>query len=112
MHVFIPIGSCPSTESEPSAVLADTDRRYCRAFLNLLRRVIGPEPPTVSFVIRHEGCEQNPLRVMCLVDPADLAGIEYVRSCLASRPKYWDREALAELASMPSAIGQFEGPCV
>jgi hypothetical protein len=74
-------------------------RRECRAYLNQLRRTVGPEPPGAQLAITsHPHDFGDYLAVSCHFDPAIPEAIDYAYRCEWDGPMTWDAEAQRELA--------------
>ena len=103
MREHLDIGSTPPEED--CAQVGSEDyypraRRECRAYINLLRRTLGPEPHGAELRIN-----QNPhdfgtyLSVACYYDPTDSVAADYAFRCEVEGPLAWDDEARGELSA-------------
>jgi len=101
MHEWLYIGAAPPEES-CAQVGSDgymaRARRECQAYINLLRRVVGPEPEGAQLRIRSDQHDLGTyLSVACYYDPAIEATIDYAFRCEGHGPQEWDEEARREL---------------
>ncbi len=73
-------------------------RRECRAYINQLRRVFGPEPDGASLSVKSNPHDFGSyLSVVCYYHPEVEATADYAFHCERESPKTWDAEALTEL---------------
>jgi hypothetical protein len=102
MNDWLDIGSSPPGES--CAQLGSEDyhpraRRECRVYINLLRRVLGPEPTGAKLVIRSNPHDfGNYLSVVCQFDADNEPAVDYAYRCESKGPELWDAQAKRELA--------------
>lgn len=76
-------------------------RRECRAYINQLRRCLGPEPlGTVLAITSHVHDFGEYLAVSCHFDPNVPEAVDYAFRCESEGPLSWDDEARQELASI------------
>ena len=74
-------------------------RRECRAYLELLRRALGPEPPGARLSVKSNLHDFGSyLSVVCYFNPNDEAAMNYALRCESDGPKEWDAAARRELA--------------
>jgi hypothetical protein len=73
-------------------------RRECRALIQQLRRIFGPEPPGCRLYIKRNPHDFGTyLSVNCSFDPQDEASVAYAYRCEAELPSQWDQQARAQL---------------
>ena len=105
MWDFLYVGSSPPEETcaqVGSDDYHDRARRECRAYVNLLRRALGPEPEGASLSIK--SCPHDfgtYLEVVCYFDPEKPESADYALRCESDGPPRWDEEALRELPLQP-----------
>ena len=98
---WIDIGSSPPAED--CAQLGSHGyypraRQECRAYIALLRRTLGDEPPGTHLAIRSNPHDfGNYLSVICYYDPANEAAMDYAFRCEGEGPETWDNEARRQL---------------
>ena len=74
-------------------------RKECRAYVALLRRMLGPEPDGASLRITSNPHDFGTyLSVACYFDPAIEAAVDYALRCEAAGPQEWDDVARKELS--------------
>jgi hypothetical protein len=101
MRDFIDIGSAPYEGR--CAQLGRDDyweraRRECRAFINQLRRVFGPEPEGARLSIKSNPHDFGTyLSVICSYESENEAAVDYAFRCEGEGPGEWDEEASASL---------------
>jgi hypothetical protein len=102
MREWIDIGSSPPEENCAQVGTDDyypRARRECRAYIALLRRTLGDEPPGASLAIKsNEHDFGTYLSVVCYYDPEHEAAIDYAFRCESEGPQEWDEAAKAELS--------------
>ena len=102
MRDHLDIGSSPGDESTASVGSENyypRARRECRAYINLLRRVFGPEPEGASLAVKSNPHDfGNYLSVVCYFDSNNEAAITYAYKLESEGPENWDEEARQELA--------------
>ncbi len=102
MREWIDIGSSPPEED--CAQLGRDDyypraRRECRAYIALLRRTLGEEPPGASLAIKsNEHDFGTYLSVVVYYEPGNDAALDYAFKCESEGPLTWDEQAREELA--------------
>jgi len=101
MSDWLDIGSSPPEES-CAQVGADgyyeRARRECRAYVEQLRRAMGPEPAGARLGVRSNPHDFGTyLSVVCYYDPAMEAAVEYAFRCESDGPQNWDAAARKEL---------------
>jgi hypothetical protein len=80
----------------------DRARRECRAYINLLRRTLGPEPDGATLVVSsHPHDFGDYLAVSCRFNSELPEAIDYAYRCESDGPTCWDDQARQEL-SQPS----------
>ena len=109
MKDWIDVGAAPPMETP--AQLGSTDyvpraRRECRAYIGLLRRALGEEPPGAALGIR-ANCHDfgTYLSVVCYYDDQTPEALDYAFRCEAEGPEEWDQEALNELSQTTERKG-------
>jgi len=102
MRDYVCIGEVPAEED---CAQLGTDgyheraKKECRAFINQLRRMFGPEPEGARLIVKSNPHDfGNYLDVQCVYDEDDEAATEYAYKCESDMPMTWDDEAKAELA--------------
>jgi hypothetical protein len=102
MREWIDIGSSPSEED---CAQVGTDgyypraRRECRAYIALIRRTLGDEPPGASLSVKsNEHDFGTYLSVVCYYEPGNEAALDYAFKCESEGPQDWDEAAKAELS--------------
>jgi hypothetical protein len=74
-------------------------RRECRAFINQLRRVFGPEPEGARLSIKSNPHDFGTyLSVICSYESDNETAVDYAFRCEGEGPGEWDEEAKRELA--------------
>src|SRR4051812_37419930 len=102
MRDCMDLGSAPPMED--CAQVGSTDyweraRRECRAYVALLRRVLGDEPPGASLSVKsHPHDFGTYLSVVCHFDPEINAAADYAFRCESDGPQAWDEAARRELS--------------
>src|SRR4051794_18355483 len=102
MRDWIDIGA--SLPAEPCAQLGSEDyyeraRKECKAYIALLRRTLGNEPPGARLSIKsHSHDFGNYLSVVCFFEETDQVATDYAFRCEANGPESWDEQSKAELA--------------
>ncbi len=98
-HVYV--GSVPPEED---CAQAGTDGYYerakeeCRAYVNLLRRTLGPEPEGARLAVKSHDHDFGPyLGVVCYYDCGKEESMDYAFRCESEGPQEWDEEARREL---------------
>ena len=105
MRDLVYVGSSPPQEScaqVGSDNYHDRARRECKAYVNLLRRALGPEPEGASLSVM--SCPHDfgtYLEVVCYVDPEKPRSIDYALRCESDGPQCWDDQARRELDPQP-----------
>lgn len=105
----IEIGPAPFDEQCEQANVSGTNyermKAECNAFLNQLRRVFGPEPVGAGLRVKFNRDGDNGYyEVVCNFESAYQAAIDYAFRCESDCPQYWDAEAKAELANVPTGV--------
>jgi hypothetical protein len=101
MRHWIDIGSSPP--GEPCAQVGTDDyfvraRRECKAYIALLRRALGPEPPGAALAVHANPHDFGTyLSVVCFYEPDQDIAIDYAFRCESEGPEFWDEEARSEL---------------
>jgi hypothetical protein len=102
MRDWIDIGSSPPEEDcaqMGSGDYYERARMECRAYIGLLRRALGDEPPGASLAVKsHPHDFGNYLSVACYFDPHSEAAADYAFRCEAEGPQQWDDVARRELS--------------
>lgn len=108
MRDYLDIGSSPPMES--CAQVGTNDyyeraRRECRAYVSLLRRVLGDEPPGARLCVKsHPHDFGDYLSVACEFEDGNQAAIDYAYRCESSDgPQEWDEIARQELNLKPES---------
>jgi len=103
MTEWLDIGSSPPGESCAQVGSGDyypRARRECRAYIALLRRVLGTEPTGANLSIKSRPHDfGNYLSVVCKFDLDDKVAVEFAYRCERDGPEEWDEQARAELAT-------------
>lgn len=101
MRDYLEIGSAPAGEDcsqVGSEGYADKARKECRALINQLRRIVGPESGTAHLSIKSFPHDYGSYyEVVCHFDDDDSAAVEYAFKCERELPENWDEEAKKEL---------------
>lgn len=101
MTDWLDIGSSPPGESCAQVGSNDYAKRACRecrAYINQLRRALGPEPSGAELGIRSNPHDFGTYySVVCYYDPANNQAVEYAFKCESKGPEEWDDEARREL---------------
>lgn len=105
MRDFIDLGgTTPPEESCAQVGSREYDyheqaRKEAKAYMNLLRRVLGDEPPGARLAIKsHPHDFGSYLTVVCHFDDGDQQGAAYAQRCDAEAPAEWDEAARVELS--------------
>lgn len=98
----IDIGPVPPEENCQQVGTAGYDpqlaRQECRAYIALLRRVLGDEPSGARLVIKSNPHDYgNYLEVVCKYDDNNETAVDYAFKCESSGPAEWDHIARVEL---------------
>jgi hypothetical protein len=102
MMDWLDIGSSPP--AEPCAQLGadgywQQAKRECRAYIALLRRALGPEPPGARLAVRSNPHDFGTyLSVVCYYQSDNQAALDYAFRCESEGPEEWDEQAQKELA--------------
>jgi hypothetical protein len=73
-------------------------RREARAYIALLRRLLGEEPDGARLSVKsHPHDFGTYLTVVCFFDPSIPAAADYASRCEAEGPREWDEVARREL---------------
>ena len=103
MNDEMTIGPTPADETCAQVGAADyaqTARRECRAFINQLLRVFGPEPDGARLFIKSNPHDFGTYyEVAVKYDPASAAACAYALDCEGKAPAHWDAQALDELSA-------------
>ena len=105
MWDLVYVGSSPPEETCAQVGRDDyytRARRECAAYINLLRRTVGPEPEGARLSITrcpHDFGEY--LEVVCHFDSDKRDAIDYALRCESDGPSRWDEQALLELQPQP-----------
>src|SRR5438045_9314068 len=101
MRDWLDIGSSPPGETCAQVGTEDYPtraRRECRAYIALLRRVLGAEPAGAYLTIKRNPHDFGSyLSVVCEFDPDNQAAVDYAYRCESNGPEQWDAQALEEL---------------
>jgi hypothetical protein len=100
MKDYLTIGSAPCEED---CVCVSTDMPYLtemreesRRFIDLIRRVLGPEPGSARLAIKTFDHDYGPyVEVVCYFDDQDEAAVEYAFKCESEAPSKWDSQSRA-----------------
>ena len=102
MNDFIDVGCAPACEDCAQVGSADYHqraRRECRAYINQLRRIFGPEPEGAHLSVRSNPHDFGTyLSVTCSYDETRAASVDYAFRCESKSPEEWDEQAREELA--------------
>lgn len=101
MREYLEIGSTPAGEAcvqvgDPTYF--SRYRKECQAFINQLRRQLGPEPEGATLTIKgfpHDFGTYH--EVVCRYDDRYPDSVQYAYDCEAKAPEYWDEDAKIEL---------------
>ena len=101
MEDFIDVGAAP-THEDCAQVGADgyfdRARRECRAYIALLRRVMGEEPQGARLAVKTNPHDFGTyLSVVCYYDDEHPESVDYAFRCESEMPMHWDDEARREL---------------
>lgn len=101
MKDYLDIGPCPAEEKAAQVGSEDCERRSkieCRAFINQLRRLHGPEPEGAKLGAKSFPHEfGNYLDVVCYYDSDLPDSLECAFKCESGTPARWDEIAKGEL---------------
>src|SRR5256885_15194424 len=87
----------------------DRARTECRAYIALLRRSLGDEPPGATLSVKSNPHDFGTyLSVVCYFDPDDPAATDYAFKCEAKGPREWDEQARRELNLKPESESDSE----
>jgi hypothetical protein len=101
MQDHLDIGSTPPDED--CAQVGSDDyhrlaRRECHAYIVLLRRTLGDEPPGARLAVRSNPHDFGSyLSVVCYFDESQPASVDYAYRCESDGPQAWDDQARVEL---------------
>jgi hypothetical protein len=102
MRDYIDVGPAPPLEDCAQVGTPDYWERArceCRAYVNLLRRVLGQEPDGARLTVRsHPHDFGSYLSAACEYDPSIAGAIEYAMRCESDGPQEWDEQARSELS--------------
>ena len=102
MNDWLDIGSSPPGETCAQVGSEDYSaraHRECHAYIQQLRRALGPEPTGARLGIRSNPHDFGTYySVVCYHDAANEAAIAYAMRCESQGPEEWDAEARRELA--------------
>ena len=115
MRDFVYIGSTPADEPCQQVGMPSYDsalaRRECRAFINQLRRVFGPEPEGAELRTKLERHDFGSYpEVVCAYDDDNAAAAEYAYRCEGDSPVNWDLPAVIELQPAASITSGYKIP--
>lgn len=101
------IGSAPPLENCAQVGTDDyydRARRECRAYIALLRRVLGDEPEGTRLSVKsNEHDFGTYLSVVCYFDSDQPAAADYALKCEGDGPEEWDELARQELNLNPES---------
>jgi len=81
----------------------DRALRECRAYVALLRRVMGDEPDGARLSVKSSPHDFGSYLTVCVFyDPAVSAAVDYAFACEAGGPREWDDAARRELGISPN----------
>lgn len=101
MRDYLEIGSTPAGEDcvqVGSPEYASRYRKECQAFINQLRRQLGPEPEGAVLCVKgfpHDFGTYH--EVVCRYDDRYPESVQYAFDCESKAPEYWDHAAKVEL---------------
>jgi len=73
-------------------------RKECQAYVDLLRRTVGPEPEGARLAVKSNDHDFGPyLGVVCYFETDNQEAIDYAFRCESGGPQEWDEEARREL---------------
>jgi len=105
MRDFIDLGITTPPEEDCAQVGSksydyyERARREARAFINQLRRLLGPEPPNARLGMKsHPHDFGSYLTVVCHYDVEDPLAAAYAEGCDIECPTEWDERARIELS--------------
>jgi len=103
MNDWLDIGSSPPDETCAqigSPDYHDRARVECRVYINLLRRIYGPEPDGARLCIRRNAHDFGTnLSVACCYESGNQQAIDYALLCDSGKPSEWDAQAKTELGN-------------
>src|SRR4051812_9661402 len=106
MRECMDLGSAPAMEDCAQVGREDyydRARKECRAYIGLLRRMLGQEPEGASLRVTSNPHDFGTyLSVVCDYEPAFPAAIDYAFACEANAPQEWDEQARQELSINPN----------
>jgi hypothetical protein len=112
MRDWIDIGSYPSAENcaqVGTVEYFDRARKECRAYISLLHRKLGDEPPGASLAVKSNPHDFGAyLSVVCYFDSDNPAAADYAFKCEAEGPEEWDKIARQELNLKPESESDSE----
>lgn len=95
------IGECPPEEKCAQVGQEDYQRISgieCRAYIELLRRKLGPEPEGARLVVKSEPHDYGSYKsVHCNFDSSVEIAVEYAYKCEGEGPTEWDELARKSL---------------
>jgi hypothetical protein len=107
MWDFLDVGSSPPGKDCAqlgSAGYWERARRECRAYIDLLRRTIGPAPPGAHLSVKsNEHDFGTYLSIVCWFDHEHPESVDYAFKCESEGPEFWDEQARQELGRTVSS---------
>lgn len=103
---YIEIGPSPAEEPCEQANVSGSNyermKAECRAFVQQLRRQLGPEPEGARLSVRfNRDGDYGYYEVACSFEPNNRAAIDYAFKCESEAPAKWDEMAKQYLAGIP-----------
>jgi hypothetical protein len=112
MRDFVYIGSTPCDEpceQVGSSYNGEKARKECRAFINQLLRMFGPEPEGAELKIKLERHDFGSYpEVVCYFDDEKQESVDYAFKCEGESPANWDLQAVIELQPSESITAGYK----
>ena len=90
---YIPLGSAPANEDCADIGMrgyAAAARKECQAYIEAIRRKLGPEPAGARLAVKPFPCESGSYyEVVCRFDSAYPAAAAYALRCEREAPESW-----------------------
>ncbi len=108
MNDHIDVGATPPMEDCAQVGTADYFERAgreCRAYIGLLRRLLGPEPHGAQLDVKSNAHDFGTyLSVICRYETGNQEAMQYAFRCEAEGPEKWDAVARHELNDIRSSM--------
>ena len=103
MRNYLDLGDGPAEESSPQLGSSDyyeKVQKWCRAYINQIRRQFGKEPGSARLCIKSNPHDFGTYySVICRFDDQDQTAVDYAFNIDREVPENWDEEAVRELST-------------